>query len=321
VKTLISGSRNDFDKELASLLHFQSKGFEHLVKLLVTFERLQQKGTASKTYHFVFPWAEGTLSDFWKLHDEPTKRASLTKWMAKQCYGLAVALSIFHNARERHLSHFPEMKAEMKGNSQELFGRHGDIKADNILWYNKLNILTLNDFGLGSLHTWISRSNVNPKALDRTATFRAPEFDTKEGLISRAADIFSLGCTFLEFVTWHLKGWKSVDDDFAKYRFERDQNKFLTDTFFRLGKKPDGGEIAEIKPKVKEWITMLKDLPNCTQYHIDFLKLIQNKMLEPDPEKRIKTSDLVKKLEVFTKAGDTDSTYDRDPADLAMNSD
>jgi serine/threonine protein kinase len=301
VKTLISGSLADFNNELASLLYFQDKGFEHLVKLLVTFEKLKQNDPDSKTYYLVFPWAEGTLTDFWKLHQEPAERASLTNWMAKQCYGLAKALSIFHNERENHLKSFPEMERK----SQKLFGRHGDIKADNVLWNKRLNVLTLNDFGLGSLHTWISRSNVNPKALDRTATYRAPEFDTKEGLISRSADIFSLGCTFLEFLTWHLKGWESVEKDFANYRLEEDQYKFMSDAFFRLEEEPDGREVAKLKPKVIEWIEMLKALPNCTKYHVDFLNLIQNNMLHPNPKERINTPDLVEELGILKQRYDT----------------
>jgi serine/threonine protein kinase len=210
-----------------------------------------------------------------------------------------------HNERERHLQRLDDVMEH----EHDLYGRHGDVKADNILYFERDDILVIADFGLGRLHTKISRSGQDPKTLERSATYRAPEFDTSEGRISRACDIFSLGCMFLEFATWYLLGWKSVKDDFSNYRLEKDIYNFDSDSFFRIEGVPGGLRTPILKPKVVEWIRILQRSSNCNQYLIDFLGLIENHMLDPDSTKRIKSDALVRKLHLYARTCRTDSSY------------
>lgn len=299
---------DSFNKELASLLSFQDQDEKHLVKLLVTFE-IKQTGGGSSTFYLVFPWAEGDLWHFWRMHQALDQRIPRCVWMAEQCYQLALALMYVHNEREKHLNSLPDVM----DHEHDLYGRHGDVKADNVLYFEDPDILVMTDFGLGRLHTKISRSNQDPKTLEKTATYRAPEFDTRQGKISRACDIFSLGCMFSEFVTWYLLGWEFVSDTFPNYRCEKDIHDFISDTFFRIeGSLGDLGTPI-IKPKVVEWIRMLQQSENCNQYLLDFLNLIENRMLDPNSATRIKSDALVRNLDLYVRTCRTDSDYYKEP--------
>ena len=284
----------------------------HLIKLLVTFEvkNLSEKNKESSTFYLVFPWAEGDLWHFWRKHDALEQRIPRCLWMAEQCFQLARALRCVHNERDIHLPKF----LDVPENEHDLYGRHGDVKADNVLWYKRENdTLVIADFGLGRLHTRISRSNQTPKDLERSATYRAPEFDTEEGKISRACDIFSLGCMFLEFITWHLEGFKSVNKDFPEHRLEQDMYNFQSDTFFRIEKHPGNVRKPIIKPKIIEWIRRLKQNQYCSNYHVQFLDLIEKRMLHPNSGERIRSPELVRHLDLFATACRTDSSYYKDP--------
>ena len=314
LKKLRSTKVDDFNKELASLLSCQNGKEKHLIKLLFTFETKGAHGTGSSQFSLVFPWAQGNLWHFWKVNRDLRVREPRCLWMAEQCYHLVSALKHVHNERELDLKHLPDVDE----NSHELYGRHGDVKAENTLWFERENILVMTDFGLGRLHSKISASD-DTKSLERTATYRAPEFDTEDGRISRACDIYSLGCMFLEFVTWHLEGWESVHDGFPQYRFERDHFKFDSDIFFKIEENSGQPKTALRKPKVTKWIKQLNRNPRRTQYHIDFLGLIEDQMLEPDYRKRIKSAGLERKLELFVKTCRVDSSYCKVPVSHSVN--
>jgi serine/threonine protein kinase len=311
LKKLISTDRDAFDRELASLLYFQGTNQKSLIKLLLTFEieHYDVEGRKFSRFYFLFPCAQGDLWKFWRDHSSRQERLGRIPWTAEQFYQLASGLQEVHNERDRSLRTFPAIKE----NDHELYGRHGDVKAENILWFSKdsygHDTFVIADFGLCRLHTRISRSNQNPKALERTASYRAPEFDTEDGKISRAADIYSLGCMFLEYVTWLLEGWESVHDKFPEHRTERDKYGFFTDTFFQIERLSTGKEIPKMKTKVKDWIKKLRKHADCNQYVSDFLDLIEHKMLHPLSQPRIKINYLEKELGSLARACTTDSNY------------
>lgn len=281
---------------------------KHLIKLLATIEVQKPLRPGSdisiSTFYFVFPWAQGDLWHFWKMHDILSERDHRCLWMVEQCHQLAKGLMHVHNERSA-LRRFKSLDV-----NSDLYGRHGDIKADNILYFKRNDKLVIADFGLGRMHTKISRSNVDPKTLEKTATYRAPEFDTPHGKISRASDIFSLGCVFLEFVTWYLLGWHAVDELFPAYRLDKDIHGFLSDTFFSIG----DSEMPEIKPKVREWIRELRKSDRCNPCILQFLDAIEGKMLHPDPKGRIKSGPLVRELELLTTTCRRDSSYYKEEA-------
>lgn len=261
----------------------------HLIKLLTTFS---VKKDGKKMFFLVFPWAEGTLWDYWernKLKDRHD-RLNRTPWMARECFEIARALQCVHNERREHLKQYPGLPS----GKDELYGRHGDIKAENILYFKGNNTLVISDFGLGRLQTKYSRSNNDPKKLEKSATYRAPEFDLQSGRISRASDVFSLGCMYLEFVTWYLMGYEAVSDEFPEQRMEMDITwGFESDTFFTI---EDGKPI--IKPKVQEWIIKLRTHDNASAYTNQFLDIIE-KMLAPVSDERMNIAVAVKELKLL----------------------
>jgi serine/threonine protein kinase len=103
--------------------------------------------------------------------------------------------------------------------SDKKFGRHGDIKAENILWFKSRpddphdrGILVLSDLGLTAINSDKSRSMQPNTGLKMTPAYRPPECDIRGGTISRAFDIWTLGCLYLELVCWLLRGKKGKDD-------------------------------------------------------------------------------------------------------------
>jgi serine/threonine protein kinase len=132
-------------------------------------------------------------------------------WFFEQCLGLAEALDIIHNTKLP-----PSVPKDNAGDDKAnmVFGRHGDIKPQNVLWFpnasseldNPTNgILKLSDLGLTIFHNHDSRSNDDPRNLAMSPTYRAPEADVGR-MITRKYDIWSLACTFLEFASWLLLG-------------------------------------------------------------------------------------------------------------------
>jgi serine/threonine protein kinase len=153
-------------------------------------------------------------------------------------------------------------------NSQEgkLYGRHGDIKPPNVLWFqdendpNGLGILKLTDFGVTEVHSTKSRSNgKRGDEVAYTPSYRPPECDVHGVYVNQAYDIWTLGCLYLEFITWLLGGWTLVDE-FGKERLENPikNSPFLVagleeDTFFYLFKcSKTGLTSAGVKPCVTE---------------------------------------------------------------------
>jgi serine/threonine protein kinase len=162
--------------------------------------------------------------------------------MAQQCLGIAEGLKKI----QRSDSDPPDSSPD------SLFGIHGDIKPENILWFKHSDeehgTLKICDFGFTRYHNKDSRSIALP--VGYTGTYRAPELDTMP-YISRAYDVWTLGCLYLEFVTWYLIGWDGVHRIFANRRIKYDTpepDMPQMDKFFNCTKTD--GTCAVVKPAV-----------------------------------------------------------------------
>ena len=138
------------------------------------------------------------------------------------------------------------------------YGRHGDINPSNLLWYqgregthdSLAGILKLADFGQAEINTEDTKTRKRDVA--NTLTYRPPECDTQPSIIRQSYDIWSLGCVYLEFISWMLGGNKMTR------RFARKRNTpdvFLanapSDTFFEVIREANSGEEKfRIKPAV-----------------------------------------------------------------------
>jgi serine/threonine protein kinase len=212
-----------------------------------------------KSYFLIFHWAEADLQRYWRDENHmPTMDRETVLWFAKQCKGIAEGVVAIHQYTTSSSKLRPEPPSSV-------FGHHGDIKPENVLMFpdsdyqkTKRGTLKLSDFGLAefSHHQTVS---MQPKSSFATSPpYRAPEVDLEgTGAIGRSYDIWTLGCLYLEFITWLIGGWELVDT-FAFNRLEPDPFMFgePTRTFFRLVKieMPDGKwtQSAEIKPSVTE---------------------------------------------------------------------
>lgn len=172
---------------------FSGRVHPHLVTLLATF-------TQDGYYHMIFPWAECDLDTYWENNPRPHPGdLGLIRWLSRQCLGIMEAVDVIHNPT--HLTW------------ENKFGRHGDIKAENILWFKSQpndpddrGILVISDLGLTAINSDKSRSMQPNTGLKMTPSYRPPECDIKGGKISRSYDIWTLGCLYLELVCWLLRG-------------------------------------------------------------------------------------------------------------------
>lgn len=192
-------------------------GHDHLIKLLAVWRK-------DNAWRLLQPWADGNLWDYWEQHHPLRHDIHLVRWMVDQFLGLAEALRQIHRNRSNDLE-------------VRLSGIHGDIKPQNILWFkerpqdsNAFGRLVFCDFGFTSFHTMASISRVEPEG--HSPTYKAPEFGRHP--ISRAYDIWSLGCVYLEFITWYLLGHHAVKYTFPDLRKGDDSGEpyFLIDKFF-----------------------------------------------------------------------------------------
>lgn len=278
---------DSFNKELEMLKRFSGRTHEHLVTLLASISHNERQ-------YFLFPYAECNISQFWVMvhPDPPPAEVEEEKWLAKQLLGLVGALRTIHNP-------------DPQGQEEPMYGRHGDIKPENILCYRSTRdprgVLVLTDFGLSSLDSENSRSNVpNARLEGMTLTYRPPESDMIGSQISRAYDIWGLGCVFLQFVTWFLGGGEFVRE-FEEQRLtpERTAN-WMSDIFFHAS--PVEGEdnySFSVKPEVTKWIHKLREHPNCTQFIRGVLLLVETKMLVviTDEVKRASSAQLHEKFD------------------------
>ncbi|KAI1458155.1 kinase-like protein [Annulohypoxylon moriforme] len=286
LKCLKSRNAAEFQSEVDALRKYNYGIDEHLIPLLATIERDDGIGK----YYMLFPKANGDLRYFWETQFCTSSHPQLVPWMAKQCVGIAQALSILH--KDQNIEN---------GQDFPIYGRHGDIKAGNILWFAKPGVsgpegwcLVLSDFGLTTFHRAISISIQTASKLNRTVTYQAPEFELAGKKVSRKSDIWALGCTFLDFITCYIGGYGAVDQEFPSIRGEPDKNNINEDKFYRIS---NDGSSAELKPHVKEWISMLRQQPKCSKYLNDFLTFIENRMLCIELEGRPTASEVVDTLQ------------------------
>lgn len=222
------------------------RAHQHIITLLATYQQ-------GDNYCFVFPAADCDLDDYIRKkpgllelpQDSPGSaiNAGTARWLSEQIVGLVAAVNLMHGDNPDRLTANPK------------FTRHGDLKLENILWFrsktNKNGIFVVGDLGLADIHGENSRSNVANENLPVTMTYRAPECDIKGANISRAYDIWTLGCVFLEIIAWALGG------NAQRVKFSRERIKTSqfarTNMYFDIIKRKEDGKFAfRVKKVVTE---------------------------------------------------------------------
>ncbi|KAL8342050.1 hypothetical protein RB601_005201 [Gaeumannomyces tritici] len=326
LKKLHRPDRAEFQKEVEALKRFSFSGDRHLIKLLWTYEL---KGT----FYLVFPCADGNLWDFTRRHvngPELTKdrpREIWLRWLAEQCHGIAAALSRIHGA---DLSGPNGSRAS--GSSANLnpsrtsadaargkYGRHGDLKPENILWFSAgtetagsgqpIGVLQVSDFGLCDFHRRHSRSNVPVHQVLMTGTYQAPE-SLISNKLAQSYDIWTLGCVYIQFISWFLLGHEETKFEFSKQRLDEDDSSLIKeDTFFKVETEEGRPVAAIVKKSVQDWIARLTQHEDCSEFLDEFLRYILSDMLDVRSETRAKCPQVAKSLHGMLQRCKTDLNY------------
>jgi serine/threonine protein kinase len=310
VKQLFSTAEKDFRIECDFLESITSQKHPNTMPLLATYK-------FGGRYHLLFPWASGNLREYWRSNSMPNWNQPTCIWFLKQVYGLVSALEVIHNFKHNHIATSESMQVDFGrltaakilrptqlqiDASLAKYGRHGDLKPENILRLED-GTLQVADFGLGRFHRLESRSKVDPESVGGSPTYSPPEVAVGEK-VSRAYDIWSLGCIFLEFITWLSGGFDGLKS-FVKRRDEMALDGVLDDTFYTL-KAEDvrtNKPTAIVRQAVSEQIRDLREAPRRSKMVLEFLNVIEQNMLVIDSKKRITAKDLLMEVGKMLKEG------------------
>ncbi|GAP86285.2 putative protein kinase-like [Rosellinia necatrix] len=209
-----SSDESGFDHELE--INRRLEQHPRIVPLLTAFQFRDE-------FHLLFPFApHKDLHCLWGAYPMEKPDWCTPRWVLTECIGIAEALEHIHTQTPPLL--------------------HADIKPSNILCFlpqgaDKGPRLKLSDFGISLM------AETNPgfkvERIIHTKTYRPPEFET-EKTINLNYDIWSLGCVFLEFLTWAMEGLKATQDFETLRELEDDDlrackavGKTQEDRFFR----------------------------------------------------------------------------------------
>ncbi|OBS18945.1 hypothetical protein FPOA_10669 [Fusarium poae] len=305
VKTLHFHNDKGYQKEVEALERLSMKRKDKSPDHLVPLELAYRHGDKCC---LVFPWASGNLKEYWKTHQKSPDNHEHVVWLFKQCRGLALGLRRLHSPRSYAISAMENTNTPTKEyDPDDKYGRHGDIKPDNILWFNNYNgdpdHLAICDFGSTEFNTFESKSHVKADQVNGYSKTYQPPDRHAGGEISQRFDIWSLGCVFLEFISWFLFGHDQVfpqqrmmvDPKISKVIVKEDQ------FFYFVHSRRRGGEkIAKVKPAV---------LDSCPESIHEFLDLVQFQMLQPMSRERSDSMSVRLQLQEMYNKCCKDQTY------------
>ncbi|KAG4438024.1 hypothetical protein IFR05_006483 [Cadophora sp. M221] len=316
VKRLFNSHENEFLKEATILNAVGLKRHPHLIKLLATYKH-------DGKYHLMFPYANSNLRQYWDDRPLPDFSRETVLWSLRQMTGIANGLLRIHTFKVSYPlsattgagSHRIPMGVKlMVERGEELFGRHGDIKPENFLWFEHdfetqipNGVLKVADFGLGRFHGRNSRSGVNPDTVQTSPTYEPPECKLRLP-VSRAYDIWSLGCVFLEFITWLLVGSQEIED-FSEFRGRLEPRTGIDDDNFFTIVNDGNGMHAIVRESVVRWTNRLHAEQKSSQLIHDLLELTMRDLLVVDTTERCKASWLFQQLKVYLDKAENDDVY------------
>ncbi|KAK4201886.1 kinase-like domain-containing protein [Triangularia verruculosa] len=268
--------KSEFEHEIDTLNRLSHRPHAHLITLLAAYQ-------LGNECYMIFPWAESDLKAMWQARQPspPLEKRSM-EWFLGQCLGLSQGLNHIHQSRPTPT---PGEEEKMLG---RIFGRHGDIKPENILyfWNSKDSTdrgkLVITDFGLTRFHGDKTKTYLRKNKPPATPTYRPPESDITSSPISQSYDIWSFGCVLLEFVTWYLGGWDLVKSFVKKRKLINPlMNNWHTDQFFEILQESESSDtvFSRVKKEIFEFVNELHSHPSCCDILHDMLEFIMKKMV------------------------------------------
>ena len=316
VKQLFSDDEQEFRKEESILKAVAPKRHQHLINLLATFRQ-------NKKYHLLFPYATANLRMFWEERPIPAFDRPTLLWSLGQMKGLASGLNLIHNfsvtyplsvsgaTKSGESVRLPEDVKLSVDKGEEMYGRHGDIKPENVLWFateDGMGILKIADFGLGRFHGRDSRSGIPAFGIFSSPTYEPPECKLHLP-VSRAYDIWSLGCIYMEFATWLLMGSAEIEG-FSDFRGRPLTGTNINDdNFFTLVTIPGCMPHAIVRDTVVRWTDDLHSHPKCTEFLHDLVDFIMADLLVVESKDRCNARTLFQTLVWFHKRAEKDTQY------------
>ncbi|KAK7952726.1 uncharacterized protein PG986_008454 [Apiospora aurea] len=212
--------------EVAILKQFSDSSQHHLIFLLSSF-------TLKQDLCFLFPHADCDLSAYWeRIQKEPLPDLEYKKWISRQLSGLTSAVRTLHAGL-------------VTTEGVRRYCRHGDIKLENILWFrsdtDKYGILVLSDIGVSTFNRTISRSKQPGKYVAQIPVYHPPESVLAGGNVDRTFDIWSLGCVYLEMMTWALGGREHLRG-FRNQRIQEPSTQIQSDVFYKIQIRNNSGK-------------------------------------------------------------------------------
>lgn len=309
MKRLHQSDKDEFKREQQILLRLTPKKDRHLIKLLSTFRK-------DGKWHLIFPFADSNLRAYWDCRPIPDFDRDTVLWSLTQMTGIARALARIHeltitvNVTDHDPVDSPNGTTRKKKRYETLYGRHGDVKPENFLWFQHAvgvtdprGVLQLADFGLGRLHgQHNSREQTPANDVPCSPTYEPPEYRIGK-YVSQAYDMWSLGCVLLEFVTWLVLGAKEVYN-FADYRGEFSPRTGINDdNFYTI----TSDTTAVVRTQVLDWVNRLHRHKRSSRLMHDLLHLITEHLIVVEPSARIESKKLYQELNrVLDKATKND---------------
>ena len=242
-------------------------------------------------------------------------------WFLEQVHGIADAVKHIHNLTfQKTPASGPGLVAPASEDRKTAW--HHDLKPENLLLFldNRTDrgMIRISDWGSGKVSEYRHTSSYHTKSPNGTVTYEPPEADS-DGGVSRPYDLWSLGCVYLVLLVWATFGReeaKRFSSDRGTTRGSAQTGSLRDDAFW----KPDEKQKEKVlRSSVTDRMRRLDEDPSALPFK-EFLECVR-RMLEIDPNKRIKASELSERLRQIHEMKEAEMENDSETQPLLIQTD